>query len=387
MNNLYTAHNQWRNRPDDERFWSLQEMRDEAVTQREASVTTDLEHGENLARVDTRGSEELHLVTTGHQHFRLNNWSFGQLCNTVRAPAGYLVGLDSPDLVADCLTRGLKNMDENERSSGLSLLHQEGMLRAVKTQRYARIWDADILDRIIPLVEEHGWKAPPARPAHGNSPKNRLATAEDITRSTWVKQGDLIGPAGFYRGDRDMFAFLVNDDSRIDDGSDGGISRGFIVQNSEVGNCSFIYTEFGFKNTCGNHIIWGVSDVKEIKLRHIGADLDERAFGELSCRLVEYANSSTEDDRLMVAKAKSFILGKDKEAVLDFLFGKRLMSRSLAKQSFDACIRYEHDLDPYSAWGIVNGLTRISQKEVHADKRMELDKVGGTILRKVAVSA
>lgn len=386
MSNLYTAHNQWKNRPDDERFWTLQEMYGNALAEKEASQVTDLEK-QDMTMVISDYKGDLFLITAQDQAFALNNWSYGQLCSTVKAPADYLVGLDDPDLAATCLNKGLRNMGENERASGLSLLHKEKTLRAIKTQRYSRIWDADVIKRMIPLVQEHGWKAPPARPAHGDSPKNRAATAEDITRSTFVKQGDIIGPAGFYRGDRDMFAFLVNDESRIDDGSDGGISRGFIVQNSEVGNCSFSYTEFGFKNTCGNHIIWGVSDVKEIKLRHIGADLDERAFGELSCRLVEYANSSTDDDRLMVAKSKSFILGNDKEEVLDFLFGKRVMSRTLAKQSVEACIRYEHDLDPYTAWGVVNGLTRISQKQTHADKRMEMDKIAGKLLKKVAVSA
>ena len=45
----------------------------------------------------------------------------------------------------------------------------------------------------------------------------------------------MIAPAGIYASDHDMFAFLVNEEYRIDDGSDGGLARGFFVQNSEVG--------------------------------------------------------------------------------------------------------------------------------------------------------
>ena len=199
---------------------------------------------------------------------------------------------------------------------------------------------------MIPLAEEHGWKAPPARPVNNGSGRTRLATAEDITRSTWVKEGDLIGPAGLYRGDRDMFTFLVNDDTRVDDGSDGGISRGFIVRNSEVGAAAFSYIEFGFKNTCSNHIVWGVSDMKQIKIRHVGANAYHKAFQQLQCKLVEYVQKSAEEDELVVKKAKRFMLGQDKEEVLDFLFGKRLMSRALAGKAFDSCVQFEQGLDP-----------------------------------------
>jgi len=45
----------------------------------------------------------------------------------------------------------------------------------------------------------------------------------------------MISPAGIYASDHDMFSFLVNEEYRIDDGSDGGLARGFFVQNSEVG--------------------------------------------------------------------------------------------------------------------------------------------------------
>jgi hypothetical protein len=266
-------------------------------------------------------------------------------------------------------------------------MEQNGLLRSIKSQRYGRIWDCELLERMLPLVEAHGWKVPPARPAHANSTRTRKATAEDLTRSTWIKEGDLIGPAGLYRGDRDMFCFLVNDDSRVDDGSDGGISRGFIVQNSEVGRCSFTYTEFGFRNTCGNHIIWGVQNMREIKLRHIGADLDERAFQNLECQLVEYVNSDTEQEQLIVKKAKRFILGQNKEEVLAFLFGKRLMTRTLASQAYEACALHEQAIDPASAWGIVNGLTRVSQEKGFADERTLIDAVAATLLRKVAVGA
>jgi len=386
MTELMMAYNQWRTRPSDERFWTLEEMRDNARESKERSEAYDIDPLFELAHVGEHAGS-LSLDTTCGKSFDLNNWTFGQLCSMVQAPSGYLSTLNDSGLVAECLTDGLRTLDANERSSGLSLYHDDtGLLRSITSQRYSRIHDVDILDRLLPL-QEHGWKVPPARPVKPDAPGARPATAEDLTKSTWLKEGDMIGPAGLYRGDRDMFAFLVNDDARIDDGSDGGLSRGFIVGNSEVGKSSFLYTEFKFRGTCGNHIVWGASDVKEIKLRHVGADLDERAFTQLQCRLTEYANASTEDDRLMIAKSKSFIMGQDKDEVLDFLFGKRLMTRNLAGKAWEACVRFESDLDPTSAWGIANGLSRISQRETWADKRMEIDTVAGKLLQKVAVDA
>ena len=52
-----------------------------------------------------------------------------------------------------------------------------------------------------------------------------------------MKLGDLIAPAGIYASDHDMFAFMVNEDARIDDGSDEGIdvARGGTVRRGGQG--------------------------------------------------------------------------------------------------------------------------------------------------------
>ena len=382
---LMRASNQWASRPADERFWTIKDMMEKARADKVLCEAVSLEQGIQALRVGQVLQDGNLLVHNGNNEYRLNNWTFNQLCKAVHAPTDYLANLGEPGLVSECLNTGLDQLDENDRSSGIMLFHKHNALRSITSNRYSRIFDIDILERLLPLTETQGWKAPPAYPT-ADDPRARPATAADLTRSTWLKEGDMIGPAGLYRGDRNMFCFLVNDDARIDDGSEGGISRGFFVGNSEVGGGSFFYIEFGFRNTCGNHIVWGAQDVREVRLRHVGADTPERAFDMLMCQLTEYADASMEGELSIIKSAKKFIVGRDKDEVLDFLFGKRLMTRKLAEKAVHKCISEEPSLNPFSMWGVVQGLTRVSQEADFADKRNELDNITPKLL-KVAVAA
>lgn len=41
----------------------------------------------------------------------------------------------------------------------------------------------------------------------------------------------------------------------------------------------------------------------------------------------------------------------------------------------------DHRADPGSVWGIVGGLTRLSQQSEYADKRVEIDQAAGKVLQ------
>ena len=383
---LMEASKQWALRPPDERFDSLAQMYAQAQQQRQISQSIKLPESASLQIGYDALDEELNLEVSGIGHFALNNWTLSQLCNRAQAPADYLIGLDDPELLATCLNRSMfkqaHSPDVNSRRAGTQLYHQDGTLRAITSNRYSRIYDCDILQRLLPL-NEAGWKTPPAW-GGPNSPGARQATAKDVVNYSLVKLGDWIRPSGLYRGDRDMFVFLINDENRINDGSDLGLGRGFFVRNSEVGCASFSYTEFAYRYVCGNHIVWGAQDVREVRLRHIGADTPEKAFQALTCQLVEYANSSTETDELLIKRSKEFVLGANKNEVLDFLFGKRLLTRKLAGEAYDLCERFEDKLNPRSIWGIVQGVTRASQEQVYADKRNQVDELTPKLLKLVA---
>ncbi len=79
---------------------------------------------------------------------------------------------------------------------------------------------------------------PPARPAFPDQPGTRPATEDDVLAVKdflSINVGDPVAPAGLYASNHDMFAFLINEENRIDDGSDSGLSRGVFFENSEVG--------------------------------------------------------------------------------------------------------------------------------------------------------
>lgn len=123
-----------------------------------------------------------------------------------------------------------------------ALFHSNGnfVCRAFTSDDYARIWNYELIGRLRDVMGD-GWRVPPARPAFINQPGARPATEADVlARKTTgggltINMGDMIAPAGLYASDHDCFIFMVNEEQRIDDGSDGGLSRGFFISHSEVG--------------------------------------------------------------------------------------------------------------------------------------------------------
>lgn len=377
--NLYEASNQWATRPDDERFWTLDEMyaacRGYHQTARQASVKM-----EDLS-VDADRTDVLLAGREGSQA-KFTHWSFGQLCNRVNAPASYLRTLDSYTAAA-CLNFGLRSKSDGEAKL---LMHANGSLvcRAFTSDEYSRIWNWEIVDRLRGAIGD-GWRVPPARPARQGQAGSRPAKAEDVlpggvasNSGLSVKVGDLIAPAGLYASDHDMFVFMVNEDVRIEDGSDGGLARGFFISNSEVGAAALKVTKFLYRHVCGNHIVWDVKDVSELKIVHRGR-ADRRYGYKLGAELRKYANESESGDRQRIESTKRLILGANKDEVLDRLFKANVLPRKTLDAAYEQAVIHEQD-SPRSAWGMAQGITRLSQDTTYADARVAMDRAAGKVL-------
>jgi Domain of unknown function (DUF932) len=380
---LFTAANQWSTRPADERFSSLEDLRAATLAYRQQS-------GEKLVYINTLRTEanggEVLLVGKQNIPTRLSYTAFGQLSTKVGAPGGYLRTLPAT-LAVQNLNHGLahKVALQGAEAEAQILAHRSNgdfLVRALTGKDYKRIWHHEVVDRVIPLQGE-GWVVPPARPAFENQPGSRLATEADVI--AWqnggvsglsVKVGDLIAPAGLYfgQGSPELFVFMVNPQARISDGTEDGLSRGFFVTNSEVGDASFTVTTFLLRHVCGNHIVWGARAVKALRLRHTGR-IRDHWHGDL----VEYLDSSASDEEARIKTAKSFVLGKDKDEVLDKVFGARIASRKLLEASYAAVVP-DIDGDPKTAWGLAQGMTRVSQTEVYADERQAIDLAASKVL-------
>lgn len=380
---LFKASEQWSNRPDDERFSSLDEMYQATKSYADNAQTSHLPY--NDLRVEANEGEVQVTGKTGI-FARLTHWSFGQLARVINAPADYLRSLPAT-LACQNVNHGLKAREDTGTQAEL-LFHKNGglMLRSLTSDRYARIWNHSIVTRLREL-EPKGWSIPPARPYKNGQKGTRPATAQDILKGNKsglsIKEGDLIAPAGLYASDHDMFAFMVNENHPIDSGTGKPMYKGFFCWNSEVGASTFGLMTFLYDVVCGNHIVWGVKNVKEVRLRHIG-NVDAKSTYQMQIELRRYAETSVGDIEMQIVRARKMQIESDKEKVLDKLFEKRVTSYKNLEKAFDlAEIHQDINGAPTTVWGMVSGLTRLSQETPYTDERNMLDRQAGKLLEMV----
>lgn len=348
---LFKAHNQWANRPDDERFGSLQDLYDACKAYADQAREREVNMGD--LRVEAVEGD-VQVIGKGGIGAKLTNWAFGQLATRIAAPASYLRSLPAT-LAAQNLNHGLAAMKREAGDKVAKLLfHLNGglLLRAITSDEYARIWNHEIADRLLGL---QGWE--PARPD--------IRVIDDRLP--------------LYASDHDMFAFLRSTDKTVEEGNGQPVWKGVIVENSEVGASSLKLTRFLYREMCGNHIIWGASKVVDFNIRHIGQARER--WGNFAVQVREWSDSTVNDEEVMIRRAKSTVIGATKEDVLDAVFGKRNvgLSRKAIASGYDA-VKPEEDGDPNTVWGLVQGLTRYSQETAHADKRTALDRQAGKLL-------
>lgn len=387
---LYTANSQWATRPADERFWGVSEAYE--ATKHYADSAREILIPATGASLATCQDGNIHLQLGAATRAQLTHYSFGQIANRAGAPANYLRKL-SPETAVRCLTEGLAKYEDDGKQAKL-LVHENGhtVARAVTSEGYARVWNHQVFKKLIGL-ESIGWRVPPARPVSSATPgRTRVATEADVIApgaggGLSVKVGDTIAPAGVYASDHDMFAFMVNESRRLDDGSAGGLSRGFFVSNSEVGAAALKITWFMYRHVCGNHIVWGAEDVIDINVRHVGKAWD-RFEADVLPRVKEYADRGALADEDRIRRAQTFQLGGDVDTVLDTVFGllpRGVLPSGIGSKALRAAIAEgektaDQDGHPYTLWGFANCLTRASQATGYADDRVFLDRFAGQVL-------
>ena len=157
---LFKASRQWARRPDDQRYSSLIDMRAASESYfrkaREALVEIPKIH------LAAKG-KEIYLNGSTGSEAKFTNWGFGQLCSRVGAPASYLRELPAK-LAARNLNHGVSKLasSSGDNQSANVLFHKDNglVVRAFTSDRYSRIWNYEVLDRLIPL-QEYGWRVPP----------------------------------------------------------------------------------------------------------------------------------------------------------------------------------------------------------------------------------
>ena len=294
-------------------------------------------------------------VYLGDHAVRPTHYSFSQLAAVARVPMAVLERLEVP-------TRASVLNQTFERSRRMRIGLADGdSLRAVTSDRYERLWDEEVLDAVDRWLLPSGFI--PAMP----------------TMSTDAAGSNARGNSkpALFRSDRDSFCFFMSEETPRD--AFGGLRKGLVVFNSEVGAKSLGFCTFLFRDMCANFLIWGASGVVERTARHTSAVRE--LFGEFDQVLRSIANQVSPLEYAQVEKAArtEFVSGKDPVAV-----------KSRLQQEFGVPVKHLDDVleatflpenvGEFTTWGLANGITSVAKSLPYAAEGVELSRIAGQVL-------
>lgn len=379
--NLMEASNQWMDRPADQRFESLGELRASVHGRRQRARSIDIE----LPRLQADTREGELVVNSAIAPVRPTHWGFTQLAGWAGAPAGYLRKLPV-DLAAQCLNDGIKKAGRDTLKF-MTLSREDapyGDLAAVTSSTYGRIWDADVVDAASRIVDRSGGKFTNPH-AYARTEDGRIARGAG---------GELLtAPSGLYASDHDCFIFMIDGGSRLDAGPRAQLNRGFFMWNSEVGSRSFGLTTFLFNTVCGNHIVWGAQNVQKLIIRHTQGGpyrFDSEAFPLLK----QYAEASGAPEIEAIKRAQVISLrdagGIDRDdwrtdqagELSTYLKRKGLkFTGGEIAGAIESANKEEGQCE--TVWDLVQGFTAYARGFDFLDTRVDLEKRAGQILATV----
>jgi hypothetical protein len=362
---LHDASRQWASRPDDQRFLSLGDLQANVLSRRRESWTATPQTADmRVVPAPNNGVEiEVFDPTKGERRALVpTNWAFSQLSQYAQAPAAYLRKLPA-ELAAINLQWGLERSPLRDDSLVLARSNGSHELRAMTSTSYGRIWDHQVVEAVERVNVDGRWQIP---------------------ASTYSERAPLRATT-LYASDRDVFIFLVDPNNPIElPGEEAPLFRGFYCWNSEVGSAVFGLTTFLYRTVCDNRIIWGATDIKELRIRHTGGAPDRFAY-EGARYLRRYAEESSQKviDGITAAKNAALPIKEGEKA--DDSVKSWLQSRGFTKAqatgSYDAAVAEEGRAR--SVWDIVNGITAYARSVGHTDARVDLETKAGKLMADV----
>jgi hypothetical protein len=368
MNVLTQAHEQWATRPKDQRFSTLEEL--SAAVNRRRSISR--ERVTPWARIEAAVSGDRLVVASTDRgdsdELELTNWSFGQLSQRLRAPAGFLREL-SPTTAAAVINERIRSSSGDMEEVNLMRLAEDdgGVLQAVTGPKYGRIWDADVVDMVGKIVERSNGKF-----------HNPMAYSDG-------KFGAPPEPAGLYASDRDCFMFMIDGGSVFDAGPRAQFNKGLIVSNSEVGKSSLTIMTFLFNMVCGNHYVWGATEVNTTRIIHSSGG-PARFIDQAYPTLMEMTSQDPNLDA--VVRAQGLLLDdmqlagnnfhKDQDSWVKLFAKSRDFTVGEVKEAIAVARREEGKCE--TVWDLAQGFTASAREISHADTRFHLERRAGKLL-------
>ena len=352
--NLMTASKEWANRPDDERFETLDALFD-AVNARRMRST---EKVAPIGKIKAEAEGNDIVFNSGIRKVSPSNWAFGQVASAIKAPADYLRRLPVNTAV-QCLNDSIGAM-ATVPYKFMSLTNPDGIgnnrLQALTGEHYGRIFDADVVQQARNIVTR--------------------TNGQFFNPKAYNRKTGKIAPSGLYASDRDCFMFMINGGSRLDVGPRAQLNRGFFLYNSEVGRRVYGMTMFLFNEVCGNHIVWGATGITELRIRHTSGG-PARFIAEAMPTLLNYINESAAPATTAIRKAMDYLLPVTKEAdILEWLTdqGKTnnaKLTKAEAKGAYEAAIEEEGECR--TLWNVIQGVSAHAREYAFIDSRTELE--------------
>lgn len=383
---IMSLHNQWANRPDEERHLSLLALRDTVAESKNNSQSRVLKLKDLRANAMPDGGME--IIGPSGKPAAITNWAYNQLAMKAGIPAGYVATL--PASIAS-LNINYSLDKASDQDIGLLLTRtredekMEILIRAVTGDTYTRIWNLDVLNMLIDYVgdgvtEGNIWQMPFTR-----------GVRVPITKEN----------STFYGNDRNFFVCLTNESLALEipnrrDGQPGILKRFFILWNSEVGDQTFGIQDGYFDEVCGNRIIWGAHGVRTFTRRHTKNVLNkwQDGFGKIS----EYANAGVAEDKAKLLEAVNYRVVDTGKTVLNESDSDKAKRRSEEASKFlltnlslpqvpvklvegikSAFVMAEHrPID--NLWDCVTGVTEFAKTIQYQEQRVVLERAGGKLL-------
>lgn len=372
--NIGRVSSEWFSRPDDERFLSLNDLYDMVRARADRATTRIIDS--KAIRIEARSDspERLSLIVPDEERpVTPTNWSFGQLCSLVGAPASYLRELPAA-LAGINLQHGLVA----HRGEQVKLYQtDEGRteLRAATGPDYGRIFDHELVAAVMKIagdgVGQTRWKVPGVldwSTMHYNP-------YIDVSRDTTT----------LYASDRDVFLFLVDDTHPIEagklpNGEPDLYFRGFYCWNSEVGAKTLGMATFYLRAVCMNRNLWGVENFEEIKIRH-SKFAASRFAHEAAPALESFAESSPMRFVTGIKAARERIVARKDEDREDFLRKRGFSKAENAK--IVATVLSEEGRPPETIYDFVQGITAFARTKSNQDNRLEVEGKARKLLETV----
>lgn len=265
-------------------------------------------------------------------------------------------------------------------------------VRCFVGDRYERLWDHQILESI------DRWLLPDGR---------FVPAVPTVNRSFARRNADGTMKPALFVGDRSSHFFFYSDKR---DDRNGGMRAGLTVNNSEVGFRKFDFRTFTFMEMCANFLIWSPAKVREWMFRHTKGGIQEgfRAFEALERELTDnllpltlealdaakvapYVEVVTRVDREAEKRAvrnnEDPLLVTRKEIAVRKLVRSTSLTTGQARRGVDAAFLPENNLgaDPFSIFGIVQGVTDAAKDEDYQDAMVSMIEQGSGLLDLVSV--